>query len=121
MRITEYRHTVTADINLRHRWNIIVVNAFAAEALGDMKSYKELCDLVNQEFSQWLSQAEAECSKKSHKGWFGGGETYSVSCQNPFDAMTIYKGCFRNSDPKEVIKMLNTLKENNWLLLRPAL
>ena len=120
IRVTHSYNSVMPDIKLRHRWAILSVNAYAAEALGDMESYNKLCKMVNDEYNQWKSNAEYECKKKSHKDWLGGGDTYSVNYRNPLEENESYRMIFSNTPPQTIHQFLAQESRNKWMSLYPA-
>ena len=96
----------------------MVVNAFAAEALGDIVSYNKLRKIVNDEYNQWKSNAEHQCKQKSHTGWLlGGGETYYVNYDNPFEENSNYKHLFSGQSADAIHRLLAELQQNNWMVL----
>lgn len=119
IKVTHQYHNVTPDPKLGHRWRVLLLQASIALALGDNNTFNAHCNTIRTEFNQWKSQAERQCSAKSHKNWLGGGETYIVTANDPLQSGTFsfYKEMFVGKSKSEIMQTYSELSKDNWQAL----
>lgn len=119
IRVTNEFHYINPDVKLNQRWQLLLIKAAAAYALGDKASYEKIYQTVRSEFAKWKSSANRYCEQKSHKNWLGGGETYIVAASDPTERMDTYHVIFRDRSSHEIIKTLMEIEKDPMRYVSP--